>query len=263
MFNYIWHTFFFDPIYNALVFFIDIFPGGDVGLAIVATVFLVKTILLPVSIKAAKTQRIMKEIEPQLKELKETHKEDREAFARATMETYRTAGMNPFASIFLIILQIPLLISIYFAVIGLYPPVVDGAPVEEVGFLSVFAGEASKDIVINSTDLYSFVPVPTESNRFFLNQFDITDKSILLAVIVGLTQFLVVSLTMPKVAPRKEGDKPDMKEDFMRNMQVQMKYVMPILMGVIAYSISVAIALYFLVSNITALLQEIFVRKHR
>jgi len=34
-------------------------------------------------------------------------------------------------------------------------------------------------------------------------------------------------------------------------------------MGVIAYSISVAIALYFLVSNITALLQEIFIRKHR
>ena len=68
---------------------------------------------------------------------------------------------------------------------------------------------------------------------------------------------------MPVIPPRKEGDEPNMKDDFMRNMQVQMKYVMPILMGILAYSISVAIALYFLVTNITALLQEIFVRKHR
>ena len=67
MFNYIWHTFFFDPVYNGLVFFIDVIPGGDVGLAIIATVIVVKTILLPLSIKAAKTQRVMREIEPKLK----------------------------------------------------------------------------------------------------------------------------------------------------------------------------------------------------
>ena len=84
-----------------------------------------------------------------------------------------------------------------------------------------------------------------------------------LAIVVAITQFFVVSLTMPKLTPRKEGDKPDMKADFARNMQVQMKYVMPLIMGVIAYSISVAIALYFLVSNITALLQEILIKKHR
>jgi membrane protein insertase Oxa1/YidC/SpoIIIJ len=50
---------------------------------------------------------------------------------------------------------------------------------------------------------------------------------------------------MPKLPARKEGDKPDIKSDFARNMQVQMKYIMPLIMGVIAYSISVAIALYF------------------
>lgn len=263
MFSFIWHTFFFDPVYNSLVFFIDIFPGGDVGLAIIATVFLVKTVLFPVSVKAAKTQRIMKEIEPELKELKETYKDDREAQARAMMETYKKAGMNPFASIFLILLQIPLLIAMYFGVYSLYPPVVDGEQASATNIAAIFGGESSKEIVINEEVLYSFVPVPTESNRFFLNQFDITDKSILLAIVVAITQFLVVSYTMPKIAPKKEGEAPDIKADFARNMQVQMKFVMPVLMGVIAYSISVAIALYFLVSNMTALLQEIFVRKHR
>ena len=42
MFTYIWHTLFFDPVYNTLVFFIDTIRNGDVGLAIIATVIVVK-----------------------------------------------------------------------------------------------------------------------------------------------------------------------------------------------------------------------------
>jgi membrane protein insertase Oxa1/YidC/SpoIIIJ len=49
----------------------------------------------------------------------------------------------------------------------------------------------------------------------------------------------------------------------MRNMQVQMKYVMPVLITVIAYTISAAIALYFVVSNLTSIAQEFYIRKHR
>ena len=63
MFSLIWHTFFLDPVYNTLVFFIDVIPGGDVGLAIICTTILVKFILLPLSIKAVKTQVAMQEIE--------------------------------------------------------------------------------------------------------------------------------------------------------------------------------------------------------
>jgi YidC/Oxa1 family membrane protein insertase len=242
MFNYIWHTFFFDPVYNSLVFFIDVIPGGDVGLAIIATVFLVKTILFPISVKAAKTQRIMKEIEPQLKELKETHKDDREAQAKAMMEIYRDAGMNPFASIILIFIQIPVVISLYF---------------------SVYTGGGIALPAINTAILYGFIAEPINVTMNFLGFIDITQRSVLLAIAAAVTQFFVVSVTMPKLPPKVEGAEPSMKDDFMRNMQVQMKYVMPILIGVVAYTISAAIALYFLVSNIVALIQEVFVRKHR
>ena len=62
MFGTIWHTFFFDPVYNGLIFFIDILPGGDVGLAIICTTVVVKLILLPLSVRAAKTQVAMREI---------------------------------------------------------------------------------------------------------------------------------------------------------------------------------------------------------
>ena len=242
MWSYIWHTFFFDPIYNALVFFIDVVPGGDVGIAIILTVLLVKTILLPVSIKAAKTQKIMREIEPKVKEIKETYKDDKQGQAQAMMEVYRNAGMNPFASIFLVFLQIPIIIALYFSV-------------------SSGGGVALPEI--NTEFLYSFVSAPVDITMNFLGLIDVTEKSILLALGAGITQYIFVTLSMPKLPPKEEGAEPNMKDDFMRNMQVQMKYVMPVLITVIAYTISAAIALYFLVSNLISIAQEFYIRKHR
>lgn len=242
MFSSIWHTFFFDPIYNALVFFIDIFPGGDVGLAIIATVLLVKTILLPLSIKAVKTQKIVREIEPKLKELKEKYKDDRQKQAQAMMEVYKEAGMNPLASIALVFIQIPIIIALYYAV---YKG--GGVPLPE----------------INIDLLYSFVAVPVDVTMHFLGMIDITEKSLWLALGAGITQYIHVTLTMPAPPPKVEGAAPDLKEDFMRNMHLQMKYVMPVLITIVAYSISAAIALYFFVSNLVTITQEYFIRKHR
>ena len=242
MFSYIWHTIFFDPVYNALIFFVDILPRGDVGLAIIATVILVKTILLPISIKAAKTQRIMREIEPKLKALKEKHKEDREAQARAMMDVYRNAGMNPFASILLILIQIPVVIALYF---------------------SVYSGGGVALPEVNVDLLYSFVGVPAELSMHLLGQFNIADRSFVLAFLAALTMYIQMRVTLPKLPPRDPDAEPDMKEDFMRNMQIQMKYIMPVIIGVVAYTISAAIALYFVVSNLTAIAQEYWVRRHR
>jgi YidC/Oxa1 family membrane protein insertase len=242
MWSYIWHTFFFDPVYNALVFFVDVVPGGDVGVAIILTVLLVKTILLPVSIKAAKTQKVMREIEPKVKELKAKFKDDKQAQAQAMMEVYKDAGMNPFASIFLVFLQIPIIIALYF---------------------SVSKGGGIPLPAINVDLLYSFVSEPLQITMNFLGMIDITGKSILLALGAGITQYIFVSLSMPKLPPKVEGEEPNMKDDFMRNMQTQMKYVMPVLITVIAYTISAAIALYFLVSNVISIAQEFYIRKHR
>lgn len=242
MWSNIWHTFFFDPVYNTLVFFIDVIPGGDVGLAIIATVLVVKTILLPVSIKAVKTQKAMKEIEPKLKEVKEKFKEDKQKQAQAMMDLYRDAGVNPLASVFLIFLQIPIIIALYY---------------------SVYKGGGIPLPDINVDILYSFVSEPVNVTMHFLGGIDITERSLLLALGAGITQYIHVHLTMPKLPPKKDGAEPDLKEDFMRNMQTQMKYVMPVLITFVAYSISAAIALYFLVSNLTTIAQEYFVRKHR
>lgn len=242
MFSFIWHSVFFDPVYNTLIFFVDLFPGGDVGLAIVATVVVVKLVLFPLSIKAVKTQRIMREIEPKLKELKEKFKDKREEQAKAMMEIYREAGMNPFASIAVMFLQIPFVIALY---------------------LAVSNGGGVALPAINVDILYSFIPTPDQVTTMMLGVFDTAAKSLPLALVAGVTQFISTRYAMPALAPKEAGATPSFKDDFARNMNLQMRYVMPIVIVFVAYTFSAAIALYFVVSNLMTLLQEYVVRKHR
>jgi YidC/Oxa1 family membrane protein insertase len=242
MFSTIWHTVFFDPIYNTLIFFIDVIPRGDVGLAIIATVIVVKMVLLPLSIKAVKTQRVMREIEPKLKEIKEKHKDNREAQARAMMDVYKDAKLNPFASILLMLIQIPLVIALY---------------------LAVASGGGVALPSVNVQLLYSFVSEPTIITMNFLQSIDIGERSMMLALAAGVAQFFYTKLSLPTLPPREPDQKPDLKEDFMRNMHLQMRYVMPVIIVVVAYTLSATIALYFLVSNLVSIAQEFYVRRHR
>lgn len=242
MFSSIWHNFFFDPVYNTLVFFIDIFPGGDVGLSIIATVVVVKLILLPLSIKAAKTQKVIREIEPKLLEIKEKFKDKREEQAQALLAIYKEAGINPISSVLLIFLQLPIVIALYLAVSN-----GGGVPLPS----------------INTGLLYSFIPEPAVASMSFLGMFDITAKSMVLALLAGITQFWQVKMVMPVLPPKDPNAAPSFKDDFARNMQLQMRYVMPVIIFFVAYALSAAIALYFVVSNIVAILQEIYIKKHR
>lgn len=242
MWSFIWHTFFFDPVYNALVFFIDLVPGGDVGLAIVLTTIVVKLILLPLSVKAAKTQVIMRELDPKLRELKEQYKDDKETQARKMMELYREAGLNPFASVLLILLQIPIIIALY---------------------LSVYSGGGVALPEINTELLYSWVAAPAAASMLFLGLIDIAGRSLPLALLAGVSQYFQAKYAMPAPPPKESGAEPNFKEDFQRTMHAQMRYVLPIVIFFVAYTISAAIALYFVVSNLFGIAQELYVKRFR
>ena len=237
--NYIWHTVFFDPIYNSLVFFIEIVRNGDVGLAIVCTVVVVKVILLPISLKAIRTQITMRDIQPKLDKIKEDFKDNREVQAVKTMEVFKDAKVNPFSSILLLFIQIPIVFALYFSVSR-----GGGVPLPH----------------INTALLYSFIPSPDVVNMIFLGIVDITKKSLPLALIAGITQFIHTNLSLPPQKPRDPKAEPNFKDDFARSMQLQMRYVIPVVITFVAYNISAAIALYFTISNLMAIGQEYVVR---
>lgn len=229
------HTVFYTPIYNALIALIHIAPWGDVGIAIILLTVLVKLLLLPLSVKAAHTQRLMKKIEPKVAEIKEKHKDDSEEQMRQIMSIYKEHGFNPFMNFLLILLQLPVIFALYYVFFR------GGLP------------------VVHTDLLYPFIPSPEIIRMQFLGIVDIAQKSLLFALMAGLSQFILFRLTFPKPEPLSKN--PSFKEEFSRNMSIQMRYIFPVIITGIAWSISAAVALYWTVSNIFSIGQEFLVRR--
>lgn len=230
----LFYTYLHNPIYNLLIFFVDVVPGGDVGLAVIAVTIVVKIIILPLSLSAVRTQRAMKVVEPELREIREKYKDNKEKQAKETFALYKKYNINPFASILTLLIQLPILLALYW----------------------VFMGESLPTIDIDI--LYSFVSIPTVISTLFLGFFAITGKSFILALLAGVTQFLQAYVSIPHT-PKTE--KSTMSEDFGRAMAMQARYVIPFIIAVVAYQTSGAVALYFITSNIVTLAQEVIVRR--
>lgn len=229
-------TFVTQPLYNGLVLLIDIFPFLDLGLIIVLFTIIVKFVLFPLSLKAVRAQRRLKEVEPEVKALQEKYKDDRQTQALKLMELYRERNIKPFSGFLLILIQLPIIFGLYYVILR------SGLP------------------VITPELLYSFIPFPPhEVSTEFLGIVDVTSKSIVLALLAGATQFVQTRLAMP--FSKKEGAPETMQEQFARSMALQMKYVFPIIVIAISYSLGAAIAIYWTTSNIFHIFQEVYVRK--
>ncbi len=220
------------PLYNGLILLMDLLPFFDAGVIIIIFTVIIKIILLPLSIKASKAQLEMKSTEKDLAIIKDKYKDNKEEQSKKTMEYYKEKGINPFAGFVILIIQLPLLIGLYRVFLK------SGLP------------------VINTSMLYSFVGAPTAVNMVFLHLLNISEKSLALAIVAGLTTYFQVSLATPTPTEGAKG-----QSDLATAMSVQMKYFFPILITFIAYSISGAIALYLITSNIFAIAQEMYIKK--
>ena len=101
-------------MYNALVFLLSIIPGGHVAVAVILLTILVKIILLPLSKKMFLSQIAQRKIQPLLKKIQEEYKDNRQLLGIKMLELYRENKLNPFSSILLLLIQIPIVFALYF-----------------------------------------------------------------------------------------------------------------------------------------------------
>jgi YidC/Oxa1 family membrane protein insertase len=87
--------------------------GWSWGLAIIGLTFTVRLLVLPLSIRGIKSMRHMQLVAPELKEIQEKYKDDRERQQREMLALYKEHGVNPLASCFPFLLQIPFFIAVY------------------------------------------------------------------------------------------------------------------------------------------------------
>ncbi len=235
--SYLYHTFFYEPLYNGLILLLNALPQwADFGIAIMLFTVIVKLILFPLSRKAVVSQMRMKELEPRINELKKQYKDPAEQ-SMQTMKLYKEVGINPFSNILLIFIQIPIIIALY---------------------QIFYRGGLPK---IDPSLLYSFVHIPAvvEMKLLFI---DITKKSWELALLASVTQFFQIKYSMPAMKKDPKAE-PSFGGDLAHAMSTQMKYVLPVFVFFASYSINAGIAIYWTTSNIFAICQELFVRRKK
>lgn len=240
MISTLWQAIVYKPLYNLLILLIGVLPGSSVGGAIIILTLIVKLALYPLTGKSIKAQRAMKELEPELKRIRETHKDDRQKQSKLTMELYQKHKVNPVSGCLPVLLQIPV-------IIGLYWVFLEGLKVIDVSIL------------------YGFVSAPQSLDMHFL-MFDLAQKSIILALLAGGTQFIQTHLSLGKQAPLPPASstgKASFQEDFARSMQMQMRYILPVMIGFIAYRTAGAVALYWATSNILSIMQELLMKQKK
>ena len=232
--SYLYNTFVFDPLYNSLIYLMDLLPWIDAGIAVIILTIIVRLILFPLSKKAIVTQVRMKEIEPELNRLKQTVA-DKQQQALKVMALYKEKGVNPFSSFLVLLIQLPIIYALYSIFIS------SGLP------------------TVKTTLLYSFVSVPTISMNF-LGLFDVGARSIPLSVIAAIAQFLQLHFSLASSGPTQKSSSP--QADMAQNMMKNMKYIFPFIVFFISYKISAVVALYWTVSSLFTLGQELVVRRH-
>ena len=233
MFN----TLFLQPIYNTVLFFINIIPNHDIGIAIILATLLVKIILLPLNLSSQRSTYLMKEVQIEINEIKDKYKGDNKKIAEETMKLYKEKKINPFSSILTLIIQIPVFFALYF----------------------VF-----KDgVVFKENLIYSFVHFPTDLKHLAFGFIDLTKQYWFLGVLTGITMYIFSKRQADAFKSVKNNNENDLsfKAVFAKNMQMQMTYFLPIISGVSAALFPAVIGVYWVTNNILNIFQDIYIKR--
>ena len=222
-------TFLVQPIYNLFVFLIGLMPQGDAVLAIVVMTLIMRAVLYPVFTSSIRTQMGMQAMQPDLDAAEAKYKDDKAALTRERMALLKKHKVNPFAGFGALIIQLVVLIALYFALFR------EGFP------------------VIDQTLLYGFVQMPAQVSTTFFGFLDIlSPHHAVLALLVGATQYLAIRLTLRRTPSPAHPD----KQAAHKMQSAMMLYFMPALMAIVSYTFPAAVGVYFVVGNLVSLFQE-------
>lgn len=88
------------------------------GIAIIVLTVIIKTLLLPFALKQIKSMRGMQELQPKIAQLQKKYKNDKVRLAEEMKKLYRENNVSPAAGCLPLLIQMPFLVSIYYALQG-------------------------------------------------------------------------------------------------------------------------------------------------
>ncbi|WP_280771268.1 YidC family membrane integrase SpoIIIJ [Salipaludibacillus daqingensis] len=159
----IWDSFFVYPL-SWLMTSIAEALGNSYGLAIIIVTILLRVLILPLMIKQTKSTKAMQALQPQMKELREKYsakdQQTQQKLQQEMMGLFQEHKVNPLAGCFPILIQMPILIAFYHAIIRTpqinpdVDPSYTGAPQEFLWF------------ELGSADPYFILPLVAGATTF-------------------------------------------------------------------------------------------------
>ena len=235
-----WDTLILNPMINTLLWIYSIL-FENFGLAIIAFTILVRLITFPLTAQQIRSTQKMQDLQKSKKwqDMQKKYKDDREKLAQEQMSLYKEAGVSPFGSCLPTLIQFPI-------IIGLYQAIIRALAVTPIQLLDLSKHiypfiDASALIPLNQFFLWMNLSLPEKDWGITLFGFGIP----ILAIVVVITSYLQTKLMTPASATPDQG----------AQMSRAMNLYMPLFMGYLAYTFSSGLALYFVTSNLAGILQ--------
>lgn len=223
-----------DPIVFGLSSVVDFIHRyvGNLGLCLVILAAMIRVLFWPLNNAQFKAMMAMQKIAPQMKRLQEKYsKSDPQRYQKETMELYKSSGANPLAGCWPMLLQYPVIISVYYMVIGpsMHKPNPLPSPYEHTAFLWVGS------------------PLAQEYPKIFAASLAHPDW--ILIVLYAVSMYVSMRYTtMPPADPAQAQQ--------MKIMQI----ISPLMIGFFAfkYAWPSAMVLYWLAFNIFTMGQQLY-----
>lgn len=255
------------PIFNLLIGIYSLVPGGDFGVSLIIFTVLTRFVMFPLVKKQLHQTKIMRKLQPELVKIKKRAKGNKQLEGMQMLELYKKYGVSPFRSIGILLVQLPIFIALYYV----------------IQIFTLHRDQIAKytyDFLENIGPIKQLIEHPDQFNERLLGFIDLTKSAfannsvdvflVLLAVVAAVTQYIMSKQTLPQVESKKRlrdimseaasGKQADQSEMNAIVMGKMVK-VLPIFMFFIMVTVPGALALYYAVSNIVAVLQQSYLLK--
>lgn len=253
------------PIFNLLVLIYALIPGHNFGLAIILFTIVVRLLMWPLVKKQLHQTKAMRKLQPEIKKIKKAAKGNRQQESMMMMELYRERGINPFASLGPLLIQLPIFIGLYSGlrrVVDNPQQLIDFSypAIQNLGWMQQLADNIHKfdETLFGVVDL----------TKAALGNGGVYWPAMLIVVASVVIQYYQAKQLMPQdkearslrqilkeASSGKQADQSEVNAAVGRST----KFLLPAMVFIFTVSIASALSLYWLVSGLVAYIQQAIV----
>lgn len=211
---------------------------GSAGLAIILFTIVARLFILPLTIKSLQSSRRMQELQPHMKELQRKYGKDPQKLQEETMRLYREYKVNPVGGCLPMLLQLPIFLGVYQAVMNLTRV----SPAEHAGSAML---RVLNEQGISFTAATATLGQPQLAGSFlWLPDLGKTDPYYILPILSVIFQLIVQLMATPRV------------QDPQQKAMMQSMLILPIVFGYIGFIFPSGAVLYWVVGSILSIIQQ-------